>query len=242
MLTESQKSEIRQKYASGSSYLKLANEYGVSKATISYIIKGRKSTRQEEAGMISTRIAEITRETKETIIKITLNLDGEGRSEINTTIKFFDHLLILLAKHGDLDLQVSARGDLQHHLVEDVGIALGQAFLKALGKKVGIERYGFAYVPMDESLARVVVDFSGRPYVVLKMKFLNSTIEDMQTEDCIHFLESFGTNALMNLHAEILSGENDHHKIEAIIKALARAIKQAVKVTGKNIPSTKGQI
>jgi len=189
-----------------------------------------------------TRTATVTRETKETKITIVLNLDGEGKSTSNTTVKFFDHLLNLLAKHGSLDLEVTATGDLQHHLVEDVGIALGQAFVEALGKKVGIERYGSAYVPMDESLARAVVDFSGRPYVVQKIAFLNSAVEDMQTENLKHFLESFGQNAVMNLHVEVLYGENDHHKIEAVVKALARAIRQAVKVTGKTVPSTKGQI
>ncbi len=242
MLTDSQKKEIRLKIAAGKSYLDVATEYGVSKATISYIIKGRKNAQQGDPMTADARIAEITRETKETTIKISLDLDGEGKSTINTTVKFFDHLLTLLAKHGGLDLEVTATGDLQHHLVEDVGIALGKAFVEALGKKVGIERYGSAYVPMDETLARAVIDFSGRPYIVTKIKFLNSSVEDMQTEDCIHFLESFGTNALMNLHIEVLYGENDHHKIEGGIKALARAIKQAVKITGKTIPSTKGHI
>ncbi len=240
MLTDSQKAEIRQKFASGKSYQELATEFGVSKATISYLIKGRKNPQSGDIITADARTAEITRETKETKIKISLNLDGEGKSTINTTVKFFDHLLTLLAKHGGLDLEVNATGDLQHHLVEDVGIALGQLFVKALGKKTGIERYGSAYVPMDETLARVVIDFSGRSYVVLKIKFLNSSVEDMQTEDCIHFLESFGNNALMNLHVEVLYGENDHHKIEGVIKALARAIKQAVEVTGTAIPSTKG--
>ncbi len=188
------------------------------------------------------RTANITRETKETNIAITLNLDGDGKGTFNTTVKFFDHLLNLLAKHGGLDLDVTATGDLQHHLIEDVGITLAQAFMEALGKKVGIERYGFAYIPMDETLARVVIDFSGRPCVVQQITFLNSAVEDMQTENFTHFLESFGQNALMNLHAEVLYGENDHHKIEAVIKALARAIKQAIRVTGKSIPSTKGQI
>ncbi len=242
MLTDSQKTEIRQKIAAGKSYLEIATEYGVSKATISYLIKGRKSAQSGDAMTTDARTAEINRETKETAIKISLNLDGEGKSTINTTVKFFDHLLTLLAKHGSLDLDVTATGDLQHHLVEDVGIALGQAFVQALGKKVGIERYGSAYVPMDETLARTVIDFSGRPYVVQKIAFLNSTVEDMDTENCKHFLESFGMNALMNLHVEVLYGENDHHKIEAVIKALARAIKQAVKITGKGIPSTKGNI
>ncbi|OLS12675.1 MAG: imidazoleglycerol-phosphate dehydratase [Promethearchaeota archaeon CR_4] len=188
------------------------------------------------------RTASVTRETKETNITIQLNLDGKGVGTPNTTVKFFDHLLNLLAKHGSLDLEVTATGDLQHHLIEDVGIALGQTFVEALGKKVGIERYGSAYVPMDETLARAVVDFSGRPYVVQKITFLNSAVEDMQTENFTHFLESFGQNALMNLHVEVLYGENDHHKIEAVIKALARAMKQAVKMTGKTIPSTKGKI
>ncbi len=242
MLTDSQKTEIRQKIAASKSYLEVATEYGISKATISYLIKGRKSAQSGDIMSTDARTAEITRETKETNIKISLNLDGEGKSTINTTVKFFDHLLVLLAKHGSIDLQVTATGDLQHHLVEDVGIALGQAFVKALGKKVGIERYGFAYVPMDETLARAVIDFSGRAYVVQKIPFLNSAVEDMSTENCKHFLESFGQNALMNLHVEVLYGENDHHKIEAIIKSLARAIKQAVKVTGTMIPSSKGQI
>lgn len=187
------------------------------------------------------RTATITRETAETQVTISLNVDGEGTSQIDTGIKFFDHMLALLAKHGKLDLEITATGDLQHHLVEDVGITLGQAFVEALGTKTGIERFGMAYVPMDDALARVVVDFSGRPFVVQRMKIQKAHVEDMQAEDFQHFLESLGFNALMNLHAELLYGENEHHQIEAVVKALARAIRQAVRITGKGIPSTKGR-
>jgi imidazoleglycerol-phosphate dehydratase len=188
------------------------------------------------------RTAEVTRETAETQVSIRLNIDGDGTSTIDTGIKFFDHMLSLFAKHGKLDLEVTASGDLQHHLVEDVGIVLGQVFVEALGKKVGIERYGMSFVPMDEALARAVVDFSGRPYVVQRIAIQKARVEDMQAEDFQHFLESFGINAAMNLHAELLYGENEHHEIEAVVKALARAIKQAVKVTGTGIPSTKGTL
>ncbi|HMF31068.1 MAG TPA: imidazoleglycerol-phosphate dehydratase HisB [Candidatus Lokiarchaeia archaeon] len=188
------------------------------------------------------RTATVARETTETQVTLTLNIDGEGNSTIDTGIKFFNHMLALFAKHGKMDLEVTATGDLQHHLVEDVGIVLGQAFVEALGKKTGIERYGMSFVPMDESLARAVVDFSGRPYVVLHVDVQKVRVEDMQAEDFKHFLESFGLNAAMNLHIELLYGENEHHEIEAITKALARAIKQAVKITGKGIPSTKGRL
>ena len=186
------------------------------------------------------RTAQLERTTKETEINLTLDLDGNGTAKVDTTLKFLDHMLVLLAKHSQINLELTAHGDLNHHLVEDIGICLGQAFLKALGDKKGIERYGEATIPMDEVLVQAALDFSGRTAICLDLKFKHPIVEDVSTEDLIHFLQSFGENARMNLHVRVLYGENDHHKIEGAIKALARAIKQAKKITSDEIMSTKG--
>ncbi len=190
------------------------------------------------------RIASVTRKTKETSISIQLNLDGSGKNSISTGIGFFDHLLLQIAKHSDVDLVINAKGDLEtdeHHTIEDIGIALGEAFHKALGSKKGIERYGFV-LPMDDCLARVAVDFGGRPWIVWKAKFKREKIGELPTEMFSHFFKSFSVGAKCNLNIKA-AGENEHHKIEAIFKAFAKAVKMAIKKTDNfNIPSSKGSL
>ncbi|MBK7709664.1 MAG: bifunctional histidinol-phosphatase/imidazoleglycerol-phosphate dehydratase HisB [Bacteroidales bacterium] len=190
------------------------------------------------------RSAAIERNTSETKIKIDLNLDGSGKSAISTGIGFFDHMLEQIAKHGNMDLAVNVKGDLhidEHHTVEDVAISLGEAVLKALGGKKGIERYGFL-LPMDDCLARVSIDFGGRPWLVWDVAFLREKIGEMPAELFYHFFKSFSDNARCNLNI-MAEGENEHHKIEAIFKAFAKAVKMAVKQTDNyNLPSTKGKL
>ncbi|TXT65228.1 MAG: Imidazoleglycerol-phosphate dehydratase [Promethearchaeota archaeon] len=188
------------------------------------------------------RTAQINRETKETQVVIELNLDGSGESEIDTSYNFMDHMLTLLAKHSQIDLKVKADGDLTHHIIEDIGISLGQGILKALGDKKGLNRYGTAFVPMDESLARCVIDFSGRKALDLDLQLNECDIEDVAVEDVYHFFNSFAENAKMNLHLHILYGMDQHHKVEAAFKSLARAIKKAKKIVSDEIPSTKGSL
>ena len=189
------------------------------------------------------RIVNTRRKTAETDIEIKINLDGAGKGNINTGIKFLDHMLILLAKHSNVDIEIQAKGDLKHHLVEDIGIVLGGLFNNALLDKKGINRYGFAYIPMDEALARCVLDFSGRKALILDLQLNEEcNVEDMAVEDIHHFLNSFAENAKMNMHLHVLYGVDQHHKVEAAFKALARAIKKAIKVTGTEIPSTKGTL
>jgi imidazoleglycerol-phosphate dehydratase/histidinol-phosphatase len=183
------------------------------------------------------------RKTNETVISIELNLDGSGKANIQTGLGFFDHMLDQIARHGMMDLTVHAKGDLhidEHHTIEDTGIALGEAFLKALGNKRGIERYGFA-LPMDESEAKVLIDFGGRNWIVWNASFSREKVGDMPTEMFFHFFKSFSDAAKCNLNIEC-RGENEHHKIEAIFKAFAKAIKMAVKKDPLKdyLPSTKG--
>ena len=193
--------------------------------------------------MIMERKSDILRETTETSIKINLNLDGSGKSDITTGFKFIDHMLVLLTMHSGINLRLNASGDLTHHIIEDIGISLGEAFIKALGDKKGINRYGYAYIPMDDALARCVLDFSGRKSLILDLKLNEDCdIEDVAVEDIRHFLNSFTENAKMNLNLHVLYGEDQHHKIEAVFKALARAIKKAKKVISDQIPSTKGRL
>ncbi len=194
---------------------------------------------------LSSRVAEIERKTKETNIKIYLNIDGRGESDINTGIAFFDHMLDQLAKHGQLDLKIDVEGDLhvdEHHTIEDTGIALGEVFFRALGSKLGMERYGFA-LPMDDCLASVAIDFGGRNWLVWEAEFNREMIGQMPTEMFSHFFKSFtdGARANLNIKAE---GNNEHHKIEAIFKAFAKAIKMAVKRDPEKmvLPSTKGML
>jgi len=187
------------------------------------------------------RKAQVQRKTAETSIEMELILDGSGQSKIDTSYKFMDHMLVILARHSGVDLNVSASGDLTHHVIEDVGICLGQGFNDALGEKKGINRYGWAYIPMDESLARCVLDFSGRKALVLNLRLNEECdIEDVAIEDVRHFFNSFAENAKMNLHLEVLYGEDQHHKVEAAFKATARAIKMAIEIVGDTIPSSKG--
>jgi len=181
--------------------------------------------------------------TKETAISIELNLDGKGRAAISTGLAFFDHMLEQIAKHGNVDLNITAKGDLhidEHHTIEDVGIALGEAFLKALGDKKGIERYGFA-LPMDDCLAQVAIDFGGRNWIVWEADFKREKIGEMPTEMFFHFFKSFSDASKCNLNIKA-EGTNEHHKIEAIFKAFAKTIKIAVKRDMENmsLPSTKG--
>ena len=188
-----------------------------------------------------TRSATIQRNTNETKISVKLNLDGTGKSFIKTGLGFFDHMLEQLSKHSGCDLEIKVKGDLhidEHHTIEDTAIALGEAFLQALGNKKGISRYGFL-LPMDDVLAQVAIDFSGRPWIVWKAKFNREKVGDMPTELFFHFWKSFSDAAKCNLNIKA-EGENEHHKIEAIFKAVAKSIKMAVKREGNDLPSTKG--
>lgn len=194
-----------------------------------------------------SRRAEISRKTKETKVRVELNLDGTGRTEPRTGVGFFDHMLDLLGRHSLIDLNVEAEGDLQvdaHHTVEDVGIVIGQAIEQALGDKRGIQRYGWAIVPMDESLAQVAIDLSGRPAFVFKVDFAGEAIGAFPTELVEEFFKSIATNAKMNLHIHVPYGSNNHHIAEAIFKATARALRQAVTHDPRNddVPSTKGSL
>lgn len=193
----------------------------------------------------TSRKASLQRTTAETEVTIELNLDGTGQADIKTDIKFLTHMLELLAKHSQIDLKVECAGDLQHHIVEDVAIVLGQALQQALGEKRGITRYGFAYIPMDEALARCALDLGGRAYLVNNMNLETAQVEDIPVSLLNHFLDTFVKNANINLHFETLYGQDDHHKAEANFKALARALKQAISLDSKTsdlIPSSKGMI
>ena len=192
---------------------------------------------------LGERIVLHNRSTNETQITIELNLDGSGKADIKTGLHFFDHMLEQIARHGMIDLTIEAKGDLhidEHHTIEDTGITLGEAFAKALGNKRGIERYGFA-LPMDEAEAKVLIDFGGRNWIVWNASFSREKIGDMPTEMFFHFFKSFSDSAKCNLNVEC-KGQNEHHKIEAIFKAFAKAIKMAVKRDALNLqlPSTKG--
>ncbi len=197
---------------------------------------------------MSPRTATIRRETGETKIEITLDLDGRGRAQVNTGVGFLDHMLTALARHARFDLAVQATGDLhvdEHHTVEDIGITLGRALGEALGDRAGITRMGHAVVPMDEALALVAVDIGGRGYFVFDGSFDTPRIGQMATSLVPHFLESLALEARMNLHARLLSGRDDHHRAEALFKALARALHQATRLDptlAGDVPSTKGTI
>lgn len=191
------------------------------------------------------RKAEIERDTKETRIRVSVNLDGEGRSEVATGIGFFDHMLTHLAKHGLFDISVSAKGDLEvdgHHTVEDVGICLGQAFSKAVGGAEGLARFGHAVLPMDEALAEVAVDLSGRPYLVFRADFAPGPVEDFDAELAEEFFRAFAMNSRIALHVVLRYGSNSHHCIEILFKAFAKALSRAVaRDEGvRGVPSTKG--
>ena len=192
------------------------------------------------------RTAQVSRNTAETQITVTLNLDGTGRSQLATGIGFFDHMLDQIARHGLIDLDVQATGDLHidgHHTVEDVGIAIGQAVRQAVGDKAGITRYGHSYVPLDEALSRVVVDFSGRPGLVLDAQFTSGMIGGLDTQLVHEFFQGFVNHAHVTLHIDNLKGVNAHHQVETIFKAFGRALRMALtpdpRAAGQ-IPSTKG--
>lgn len=187
--------------------------------------------------------AEIHRKTGETDIAISLVIDGEGRFEGTTGIGFFDHMMNLLACHSGMDISLSCRGDLEvdnHHTIEDLGIALGSVFLKALGDKKGIRRYGAFFCPMDETLSRIVLDLSGRPYFVYDVKIPVERIGTFETEMTREFFLAFAMHGMMNLHMACLYGENGHHIIESLFKGLGHALKEAVTVEGGRVLSTKG--
>jgi imidazoleglycerol-phosphate dehydratase len=194
---------------------------------------------------MNSRKATKSRKTNETDIRVSLDLDGAGEYQIGTGIPFFDHMLAQLARHGHFDLEISAKGDLQidgHHTVEDVGWVLGQALREAGGDRRGIARFAHAYVPLDEALTRVVIDLSGRPYLVYKVDFKATRIGDLQTELIEEFLKAFVQEGQFNLHVENLYGRNQHHIAETIFKATARALHMATRVEHSAIPSTKGVV
>ena len=192
------------------------------------------------------RSATIQRDTKETKISLTLGLDTEPKTEISTGVGFFDHMLTLMGAHGEMQLEIACKGDLEvdlHHTVEDVGIVLGQAIKQALGDKKGITRYGTAFVPMDESLAMVCLDISGRPFVVYDVEDTGPQVEAFTVQIAEEFLRAFATHSGITLHVRLLYGRNTHHILEAVFKALGRALKEAVSLTGSDtVPSTKGML
>lgn len=194
------------------------------------------------------RTAEITRKTKETDITVLIDLDGKGENEISTGIGFFDHMLTALSKHSGIDMKITCKGDLEvdsHHSVEDVGIALGQAVNQALGDKVGIRRYGEARIPMDEALGEAIIDISGRPYIVYNCEYKGDMMGQMETQLVEEFMRSFAYNAGITLHIGCPYGANDHHKAEAMFKALARALRAATEIDPRfegQIISTKGSL
>jgi imidazoleglycerol-phosphate dehydratase len=198
--------------------------------------------------MTTARTAEITRNTAETQITVRVNLDGTGKAQLATGIGFFDHMLDQIARHGLVDLDVQAKGDLHidgHHTVEDVGITFGQAVAKAIGDKKGIRRYGHAYVPLDEALSRVVIDFSGRPGLVMNVPFRSGMIGTFDTQLAHEFFQGFVNHAFVTLHIDNLRGENAHHQCETVFKAFARALRSAVELDPRaagTIPSTKGSL
>ncbi|MFC2032149.1 imidazoleglycerol-phosphate dehydratase HisB [Chloroflexota bacterium] len=191
---------------------------------------------------MADRLSKIHRETKETNINLEINIDGRGQWEINTGLMMFDHLLAQLAQHGVFDVKLTASGNDPHHLIEDIGICLGRAFGEALGEKRGIVRVGNAAVPMDDALATVVIDIGGRGYTVLEMPFVDNDMAGFPTDLIRHFLESLAIEAKLNLHARIAHGVNDHHKAEALFKALGRALDMATRIDERiagELPSTK---
>lgn len=188
------------------------------------------------------RKASINRKTKETEIKIELNLDGSGKHDINTSIGFLDHMFELFAFHGNFDLKLKANGDIHvdyHHIIEDIGIVFGKSIEKALSERKGIKRYGFASIPMDESLAQVSIDLGGRAFLVYNVPFEGS-IKDININLFEEFFRSFTNNAKITLHINVLYGKDLHHIIEAIFKAFAKAMKDAINISGEILPSTKG--
>lgn len=200
------------------------------------------------APLPSARMAKVVRSTAETTIAVQVNLDGTGQSRLATGIGFFDHMLDQIARHGLIDLDIQAQGDLHidgHHTVEDVGITLGQAVAQAVGDKKGLRRYGHAYVPLDEALSRVVVDFSGRPGLVMHVPFKSGMIGTFDAQLAHEFFQGFVNHAFVTLHIDNLRGENAHHQAETVFKAFARALRMALEIDprmGQQVPSTKGSL
>lgn len=187
------------------------------------------------------RVGGAERKTKETEVRVKINLDGAGRVRVDTPIKFFNHLLTSFAKHGCFDLDINARGDFPHHISEDTMIVLGEAVERALGKKAGIERMGDAIVPMDDALVMVAVDLSGRAFPDIEVRFTKRKLDDLSSDLVTHLLQTLATNGKFNLHVKVLRGKNDHHKAEAIFKGLGVALGKAVRrAPRKGVPSTKG--
>ncbi|HAI16308.1 MAG: imidazoleglycerol-phosphate dehydratase HisB [Pseudomonadota bacterium] len=201
----------------------------------------------ESAALSGTRQASVERNTKETQVAISIDLDGSGQLEVDTGLPFLDHMLDQIARHGLMNLSIKAKGDLEidaHHTVEDIGITLGQAFAKALDK-TGIRRYGHAYVPLDEALSRVVIDFSGRPGLFYQVQFAKGTVGSFDVDLFHEFFQGFVNHALVTLHIDNIRGKNAHHQIETIFKAFGRAVRMAVEIDSRAssvIPSTKGSL
>jgi len=200
------------------------------------------------SGVPGARTASVTRNTAETKITVSVNLDGSGKAKLSTGIGFFDHMLDQIARHGLIDLDIHCEGDLHidgHHTVEDVGITLGQAVAKAIGDKKGIRRYGHAYVPLDEALSRVVIDFSGRPGLVMDVPFTSGMIGTFDSQLTYEFFQGFVNHAFVTLHIDNLRGDNSHHQAETVFKAFARALRMALEIDARSagvIPSTKGSL
>ncbi|MBU3707890.1 MAG: imidazoleglycerol-phosphate dehydratase HisB [Burkholderiaceae bacterium] len=198
--------------------------------------------------MSTQRKAEVVRDTSETKIRVALNLDGTGQQKLDTGVPFLDHMLDQIARHGLIDLDISAKGDLHidaHHTVEDVGITLGQAVAKAIGDKKGVRRYGHAYVPLDEALSRVVIDFSGRPGLEFHVPFTRAMIGQFDVDLTHEFFQGFVNHALVTLHIDNLRGDNAHHQCETVFKAFGRALRMAAELDARaagTIPSTKGSL
>ena len=201
----------------------------------------------ESAALSGARQASVERNTKETQVAISIDLDGSGQLEVDTGLPFLDHMLDQIARHGLMNLSIKAKGDLEidaHHTVEDIGITLGQAFAKALDK-TGIRRYGHAYVPLDEALSRVVIDFSGRPGLFYQVQFAKGTVGSFDVDLFHEFFQGFVNHALVTLHIDNIRGKNAHHQIETIFKAFGRAVRMAVEIDSRAssvIPSTKGSL
>ncbi len=199
-------------------------------------------------GALSPRTAEVSRNTAETQITVKVNLDGTGQASLSTGIGFFDHMLDQIARHGLIDLDIQAKGDLHidgHHTVEDVGITLGQAVAQAVSDKKGLRRYGHAYVPLDEALSRVVVDFSGRPGLEMHVPFKSGMIGTFDSQLAYEFFQGFANHAFVTLHIDNLRGDNAHHQAETVFKAFARALRMALEIDPRSvgvIPSTKGSL
>jgi imidazoleglycerol-phosphate dehydratase len=205
-------------------------------------------TTSTPAPLTAARTAQVTRNTAETRITVKLNLDGTGQSRLSTGIGFFDHMLDQIARHGLIDLEIHAEGDLHidgHHTVEDVGITLGQAVAQAVGDKKGLRRYGHAYVPLDEALSRVVIDFSGRPGLDMNVPFKSGMIGTFDSQLAHEFFHGFANHAFVTLHIDNLKGDNAHHQAETVFKAFARALRMALEIDPRAagvIPSTKGAL